>query len=85
MKKYLKSMYVETFAITLIVLSAFAIIATTIGFFYINPEGFVEKGTAVPSSVYATIYTVLGLVIFYHILLILASVCFLILNKEKKR
>ncbi|MBW2991663.1 hypothetical protein KY345_00415 [Candidatus Woesearchaeota archaeon] len=85
MKRYIKSVYVEAFAITFIVLSAFAIIATATGFFYVRPvaESFAEKGP-VPDGVYPAVYTALGVIIFYHVLLVLTSTCLLVLNQEKR-
>ena len=87
MKRYIKSTYVETFAITLIVLSVFAIIAACSGFFYAReiPPNFAEKGSAIPEIVYLSIYITLGIVAFYNVLLVLASACLLVLNIDKRR
>ena len=87
MKRYVKSAYVETFAITLIVLSVLVIIAASMGFFYGKyiPANFAEKGSAIPGIVYPTIYITLGIIVFYNVLLVLTSTCLLVLNLDKRR
>ena len=65
--RYVKSMYVEIFAIMLIVLYALSIVACATGFFLAKDiaDGLVKKGIATASAVYPTIFTVLGALTFY--------------------